>query len=325
MKEKIYRGLNEIPHFSEGYITIGNFDGLHLGHQEIINKLISDSKGKNTIAITFEKATSQILHPESFRGYIFPQDFKNKALSKMGIKYIVLLNFNEIASLSSQDFLNFIKSRIKSIHLYVGNDFKFGKNNHGNIYTLMKEEKKGNFSVTVLNKRCYKGIPISSSIIRQEISRGDLKMANTMLGRPYFITSEKIKGNGIGSKIGFPTINLKLNEQVIPESGVYFSLFYFKKRFFPSMTYIGKRPTLNGNTIHNETNILEFDGDFKTFRNGEKYTVLFLSKTRDEKKLNNLEELQKIIYNDRKKVLELYTRYRKSMDEGSLRTALFDD
>ncbi len=314
MSIHFYHNLDSIPVFEEAYVTVGNFDGLHRGHQRIITAMQSDAGKKPTIAMTFEEATSLYINPHEFKGYLFPEDYKQKALSLMGIQNIISLRFEEIADLDSIDFIRVLKNKIKKVHFYVGYDFKFGKGNSGNIHTLQRHASDKTFILNVMEKMKYHFSTISSSSIREKIKHGDLEAAQAMLGRPYFIVSNKIAGDGAGKKIGFPTINIEINQQVLPQIGVYFSLFYFKKKLYPSMSYIGNRPTMTHHEMRNETNILDFDGDYGEIKTGEKQTVLFIKKIRNEKKFNNLEELEKNLYNDRRQVLELYQEYKKKPD-----------
>ncbi|GEM_PF-178339 len=304
--------LKSLNNYNEAYVTIGNFDGLHIGHIKIIKAMKKDAGGGRTIAVTFEESTSLYVNPEKFKGYLFPEGYKIKALSLAGIDEIISLDFNRVAGIEARDFIELFRDKIGKLHFYVGSDFRFGKGNSGSIHTIQEAVKDENLTLKVIEKRRYHFSAVSSSLIREKILCGELEAAAAMLGRPYFIISRKIPGDGIGKKTGYPTINLEINRQVLPQIGVYFSLFYINERFYPSMTYVGSRPTFSSHEIRNETNIVDYDGDFSLLRNNEKYCVLYIKKIRNEKKFHNLDDLNKTIYNDKRKVIKLYSEYKSS-------------
>ncbi|MGA2142907.1 MAG: riboflavin kinase [Brevinematales bacterium] len=303
--------IESLKKYEEAFVTIGNFDGLHLGHMKIIEAMKKDAGGKPVIAVTFEESTAIAVDPVKFKGYLFPPGFKMKVLSLSGVSDIISLDFKSVADIAAGDFIKLFLDRIGKLHIYAGPDFRFGRGNLGSIHTL-RESAGPRMMLTVIEK-LKKGISaVSSSLIRDRILEGELEEAAAMLGRPYFITSKKIKGDGIGRKTGYPTINLGMNRQILPHPGVYFTLFYFGGSLYPSMTYIGRRPTLDKQEMRNETNIIEFGGDFGVFKDGKDYSVMYIKKIRNEKKFHNLDDLEKTIYNDKSSVLELYSEYKAS-------------
>ncbi len=312
MSAALYSDPSELPLFDEAFVTIGNFDGLHKGHQRIVGMMQKDARESPTVAVTFEKATSLYLNPDRFKGYLFPEDYKKKALSGIGIQNILSLDFNRIAGMEAEVFIDLLKERIKNLHLYVGQDFRFGRQNLGNIHMLRNMASGKSFTVNVVKKIKRGFIAVSSSAIRVKIRGGRMEEAADMLGRPYFITSKKIKGDGIGRKNGYPTVNFEINSQVLPGDGVYFTLFYHGGKYMPSMTYIGTRPSMQNHDLRNETNIVEEDADLSGIHDGGNYTILYIKKIRNEKKFNNLDELLENLYNDKRQVIELYSRYRTS-------------
>ena len=241
--------IESLKRYEEAFVTIGNFDGLHLGHMKIIEAMKNDAGGKPLIAVTFEESTALAVDPGKFKGYLFPPGFKMKALSLSGVKDIISLDFKSVADIEAGDFIKLFLDRIGKLHIYAGPDFRFGKGNLGSIHTLRESAGPhgiagGLMTLTIIEKLKAGLSAVSSSLIRDRILEGELEEAAAMLGRPYFITSRKIKGDGIGKKTGYPTINLELNRQILPHPGVYFTLFYFEGGLYPSMTYIGRpRPS----------------------------------------------------------------------------------
>ncbi|MCX7820982.1 MAG: bifunctional riboflavin kinase/FAD synthetase [Brevinematales bacterium] len=304
---KLIETLEDFPNLEEVFLTIGNFDGFHLGHKKIIDELMKFSQQKesnrNRFVITFKKSPLEILNPSIFKGYVFPFGCKEEVFEKLGIDYLANLDFLLLKDITREEFVNFLKEKFKRINIFIGYDFRFGKENMGDVDFL----KKNFENVFVVDKVDFDGERISSSLIRDLISNGEIEKANRMLGRNYFIYSDEIKGDGLGRRIGFPTINLKINEQILPSTGVYFTIYKLKERIFPAMTYIGKRPTIDGTEMRNETNIIGLNEvEVMELSKIKKHKIYFVKKTREEKKLHNLEELKNLLYNDREVILSLF-------------------
>jgi riboflavin kinase/FMN adenylyltransferase len=310
---KVIYSLTDLPELDTVYLTIGNFDGLHLGHRKIIQTLLEEAKGKTSVVITFEKAPLEFLNSRHFKGYLFPSCVKQIFLEQMGIDFMVSLHFPDVMDIPAHKFLSLIFERVKEPHLFVGHDFKFGKNNSGSIHFLRKEAARLNFSVKEIEKITIHNTTICSSLIREKIQEGKMEEASLMLGRYYFISFFIEKGDGIGKTIGFPTINLKINEQVLPEKGVYFTLYRLGNKIFPAMTYIGNRPVLNGTQMRHETHIINLEGNEDQVKREEIQTIFFVKKIRDEKKFHNLEELRKNLYNDKEFILRLFEKEKDSL------------
>jgi len=301
--------ISDLPQKDEVFLTIGNFDGLHIGHKKIFDEMINDSKGKDTFVITFKNAALEILNPKAFSGYIFPEGYKEIFIKKLNIDYFVLLDFMDVKDIEAANFINILKEKFKKINIYVGEDFKFGRKNRGDVELI----KKCVENVKVIPDVLIDGEKVSSSRIRQLIISGNVEKAYKMLSRPYFYISESVRGNGLGSKLGFPTINMVKNNQVLPAYGVYFTIYKFEDKIFPAMTYIGTRPTLNTKELRIETNIINLDKETeKLIKKLKKHCILFIKKTRDEKKFHNLEELKNFLYNDREIILNLYKEIEKT-------------
>lgn len=307
----IYHSIEELPQFDEASVTIGNFDGLHIGHKMIIDNVTGAFTGKpgHTIALTFARAPIEFLNPSHFKGYIFPPGYKQILLEKWGIGNLVDLDFGNVLDVHADEFIKSLKDKIKKLKLTVGYNFRFGKGNTGTISLLEKMSGEMGFGLTVCSRIMSGRSAVSSSSIRDRIESGDVLGASGMLGRPYFIVSRQVKGDGIGGKIGFPTINLEQNTQVLPGFGVYFTLIKSGKSFLPSMTYVGKRPTIDNAEIRIETNVISDNKDLEIYRKEAPVTLFFIIKTRNEKKYHNLEDLRKNIYNDRRIISSMYDNY----------------
>ncbi len=317
---QIYRTLEDLPDFSAAFVTIGNFDGLHPGHRKIISALREAAGDKPTVAVTFDRAPVEFLNPAAFRGTLFATGEKARALERLGIGHLVMLDFQSVRDLPASVFLESLLRKAGRLSLFVGYNFRFGRHNAGSAFSLKKAAREKGFSLSVIDRVVRAGRTVSSSAIRTLIHRGRVEQACELLGRPYAITAPSEKGDGLGAKIGFPTLNLADNPQVLPASGVYFTLYRRNGRIYPSMTYIGRRPTLKGGNgrIRNETHVLEYDSNPDKIGDCPEHTVFFIRRTRGEKKLRNLEELGKVLYNDRRVILDLYRTYRTGADPQNL-------
>ncbi len=292
---KIIKTLEEIPELDEAYVTIGNFDGIHLGHQKIISTMLQEAQGKPTIVLTFRESPVKLLRPEMFMGYILPTQYKKKIMKDMGVKTYVDLHLYDVMPMSADEFILFLVERIKKMHLYVGYNFRYGNRNLGDVKTLDHQSRRLNFELSVFDKVTWKGKDVNSTAIRRLIKEGELQEAEEMLTRPYFYHSRTMSGDGIGKKIGYPTINMEQNSQVLPSSGIFFSYMAIGKQLLPSMSYIGNRPTIDGKEMRIETNILDYEREVPAGN----YDLVFIQKIREEKRLNNLDELAEILYNDK--------------------------
>lgn len=304
---EIDRIIDNLPTLEKAFVTIGNFDGLHLGHQKIFNRLINEAGDSPKVVITFDTAPAKILHPENFAGYIFPDSFKQRAIELAGIDYLYLLDFNKVRNMTADDFIRLFLERINNLHLYVGYDFRFGRGHTGTAKFLEKEAKRLDFELTEIERYKHKDITVNSTGIRELVIAGDVETAGAMLGRPYFIVSAKTHGDGVGATIGFPTINQAVpTKRIVPAVGVYFTYCKVNNKFLPSMTYIGHRPTVNGIDLRIETNVIGYKSKFTA----KKVEIAFISKINKEKTFKNLDNLQKMLYNYSELVYELSTDYK---------------
>ena len=270
-------------------IAIGFFDGVHLGHQMVINNAVSYAKENHvkSMAITFDRSPKVALGNALNDGYLTPINEKLRILEEMGIDYTVVLKFDSsFSSLTADEFISEYLLEIGVCYVSVGFDFRFGQGGAGNTTHLLCRDE---FRVDVSEPVLMDGDKVSSTRIKKCLQLGDLSGANLMLGRHFTISGKVVHGSQLGRSIGFPTANLKLDEDYLsPLRGVYATISHVDDSRFVSMTNIGFNPTANlQGSISNETHIFDFDADMY----GKYMRVEFLNKIRDEVKFNNLNEL----------------------------------
>ncbi len=298
---KIYK-LNTKSNFEEQNLclTIGNFDGVHKGHQFIINKIISHSNSVNLVNAVMSFSP----HPRIFFGYtnevfnILTKDEKLKILKEMGIKIYIDFDFDNILSnLTAEEFIKEIiikKLNVKKI--IVGSDFRFGKDRKGNLDTLKNLSTKLNFeliNVETINMS-NSNAKYSSSVVRDLIKDGDFQTVSQILGRVWSMKGKVIRGDQRARKINFPTANMQPQNTILPKKGVYCVNAQINSRFYKGVSNFGYRPTVNGSELLLETHLFNFNQDIY----GKELTVEFLAFIRSEQKFTNFEELTKQIQED---------------------------
>lgn len=289
------------------FATVGFFDGVHVGHRFLISELIREAKARNlkSVVFTFAEHPRKTLHTEFQPQLITTLDEKLIQLADTGIDACVVLKFSEkMSKLSAYEFLkNLLYEQYHVRALLVGHDHRFGHNRaegfpeYQNYGTEMGMEviQASRFSTEDFSH-------ISSSEIRHALESGDIKKANDLLSYPYSISGQVIDGFKVGRKIGFPTANIKCEneEKLIPGIGVYAVEIIHNNLIYKGMMNIGQRPTLeNGNKISLEVNIFDFDKDIYN----ETIKIIFIEKIRDEIKFNNIDELIEQLKSDKSRVL----------------------
>jgi len=295
---KIYKNPTLDQKHCNGVIAIGNFDGLHLGHQKVINEAKRKAK-KNKIpfgAITFEPVPVMFFNKKIKNHRINSLEQKKEQLKKLKLDFLIIIKFNKkFSSQSAEEFIKkIIFKRTKCKFLYVSKNFKFGFKRQGNIKTLKKFEKTYNFRNIITKPLKKNNKIISSTFIRKKIRLGKIVEINKLLNRRWTVVGKVIKGQKRGRKIGFPTCNIKLNEYVVPKLGVYAVKVKSKNFNKNGIANIGYRPTFNGQNLLLETNIF---GINKNLYNKE-ISISFDRFIRSEKKFRNLKYLKKQIQFD---------------------------
>ena len=280
-------------------VTIGMFDGLHLGHLKVIDGCLSTSKTNQlkTCVISFSN------HPaDHFTGkrneLLMPMQEKIDAIENLGIDYLVIIPFDAyIVELPAKNFIQeHLIGRLKAEKVVLGYDNHFGKNREGSI-SFINEHFGHVLDTIAIDVAKVDGVIVSSSQIKKYLSEGDITKANAMLGLPYSVSGIVVHGNQNGRKIGFPTANmaLKADNKFIPQLGVYLCQVKIEAGLFFGLTNMGYRPTLNKDDgIHIETHLLDFDGELY----GQKIEIQFIEKIRSEKRFDSFEDLKNQIAAD---------------------------
>ena len=292
---KIYKNADLNKKHYNGVIAIGNFDGLHLGHQKVIKEAKQKAK-KNKIpfgVMTFEPVPVMFFNNKIRNHRINSLEQKKDQLKKFKLDFLIIIRFNKnFSSQSAEEFIKkIIFKKTKCKYLYVSKNFKFGFKRQGNIKTLKKFEKKYNFQNIVTKPYKKSSKIISSTILRKKIRLGQIVEVNKLLNRYWSINGKVIKGQRRGHKIGFPTCNLKLSDYVVPKLGVYAVKVKSKNFYKNGIANIGYRPTFKGRNLLLETNIFGINENLYN----KVISVNFKKFIRPEKKFRNLNYLKKQI------------------------------
>mgnify|MGYP001177425429 CR=1 FL=1 len=288
--------------------AVGMFDGVHLGHQQVIRQAVTDAHQHEatSLCITFDRHPSTVIAPERAPGLIQSLSQRLHAIETLGVDATLLLKFDEpMSRITAQDFVSNLHRALGKIKsLCVGAKFAFGHNREGNVNLLKKLGQELDFTVHGLASVALNGETISSSSIRQAIETGDFDAANQMLGREHALAGRVIRGDGRGREFGFPTANLDITGLCTPPSGVYAAHVRMDGHTHRAAMNIGLRPTIKepDPRLHVEAHILDFEGDLYD----EDLEITFVAKLRDEEKFESLNELQNQIAADIHKARKLF-------------------
>ena len=305
----IFHNIGEVHNIDKAIVTIGTFDGVHLGHQALLNKMIDEAKANNqqTAVITFYPHPRQVLNVDvAHLRFINTQKQKIERLEKCGIDNLIVIPFtHEFAQTSSEQFIKeYIVNRLHPSKLIVGYDHHFGKNRLGDYTQLVELGKQYNFKVEKIDIQTSENIAISSTKIRNALRQGNVSYANSLLGYPYTLEGEVIEGNKIGRTIGFPTANIDINPeyQIIEVAGVYACYVVIGSEKFEGMANIGLRPTIEKReNFILEVNIFNFNRDIYH----QQVSVQLIERLRNEVKHQNLEKLKQQLCSDREQAIKL--------------------
>jgi riboflavin kinase/FMN adenylyltransferase len=293
-------------------LAIGNFDGIHLGHQAILRGAVDRAReiGAVSTVLTFDPTPQKVLRPESAPLRISTTEQRLHCFAALGMDAAVVLPFtHDLARLSPQEFVDQIL--VKDLHVrtvFVGENFRFGHKQAGNARLLVELGAQRGFDVVIIPPVIYKREVVSSTIIRREIAAGDVAHAGRLLGRPFALSGKVVPGTGTGRRFLFPTLNLAPEQELLPARGVYVTrtLIEGEPRTRRSVTNIGVRPTFNGSTLSVETHILDPLGESTPAR----IEVHFWKRLREEKKFSGPEELRAQIAQDIASAGKFFTRLR---------------
>ncbi|MEQ8218967.1 MAG: bifunctional riboflavin kinase/FAD synthetase [Arenibacter sp.] len=291
-------------------ITIGTFDGVHIGHRKILERLINSAKVlelKSTV-LTFFPHPRMVLQKDVSIKLLNTIDEKIKILEELGIDYLIVHPFTkEFSRLSATQFVrDILVNDLKTKKIIIGYDHRFGRNRNANINDLVAFGNALDFEVEEISAQEVDDVSVSSTKIRKALEEGDMKTANMYLGYNYMLTGSIVKGKGLGRKLNFPTANLSIPEEykLIPKNGVYVVSSVFGNKTVYGMMNIGFNPTVDGKTKSIEINFFDFDQDLY----GKKIQIDIIDRIRDEKKFNSLEGLQTQLKKDRETSLSIISK-----------------
>jgi riboflavin kinase/FMN adenylyltransferase len=287
-----FESLNNFKSFPDTVLTIGNYDGIHLGHRKIIEKVRTHAAeiSGTSMLMTFNPHPLSVLRPDNHLGLITPVNVKKRLIEESGIDVLLLLPFtDEFRFTEPEAFVeNILVGMLGIKRLVVGYDFKFGKGGKGNIEILRTLSGRFGFFFEIVEAITLNDEKIGSNRIRKLIMAGDVKKAEVFLGRPYIMEGRVSRGYGRGGGIGFPTINIVTEFEVIPKNGVYISEVRVDNKTYQSVTNIGYNPTFNNKESSIETFILDFSDNLY----GKEVSLYFHELIRDEIKFNNADDLK---------------------------------
>jgi riboflavin kinase/FMN adenylyltransferase len=305
---KIYHSIDLFQPVPNPVVSVGTFDGVHIGHQQIFAMMKEEAKrcGGETVVVTFFPHPRLVIHPDSKNlKFINTQERKYEIISRNQIDHLIIIPFTkEFSNLSSSEFVKrYLVEKIHVHKLIVGYDHHFGKDRYGGFNELKGLAKIFGFELAEVPACMIDGMPVSSTKIRNALNEGNVKLANSLLGYDYSISGKVVYGNRIGRTIGFPTANIELEDEykLISAVGVYACKVDYHGRMYKGMGNIGFRPTIDVGKLTIEVNIFDFDEEIY----GERIIIYFIERIRDEVKFENLSALRDQLIIDRARVLEI--------------------
>lgn len=306
---RVFRDLNDLPEFNNSVITIGTFDGVHKGHQKLIERIntLAAEQGGESIIITFHPHPRIVINPQDKTLRLLNTiEEKTELLEKYGVDNTVIVPFSrDFSEQSAQEYVsNFLVKNFRPKSIVIGYDHKFGKDRSGDYHLLEQMKSMYGYSMEEISKETLDDIGISSTKIRNSLQSGDIALANDLLGHSYRVTGTVVRGLQNGRKLGYPTANLQVADEykLIPKTGIYAVRVYSEQwpqgapanGYYHGMLSIGYNPTFEGKEQTIEVNILDFNHDVY----GNTITLEFVEYLRDEKKFNSLEDLIEAIKGD---------------------------
>ncbi len=303
----VFDGIDSTEIRRPAALTLGVFDGLHLGHQEIVRTVVERGLliDATPTLITFDPHPRQVLKPDTAPPLLQTFNQKMEGLKLLGIEQVIVLKFDqELAALSAEEFVKrFIIDALKAREVYLGKGFAFGHQRRGNIELLQRLSGEFGFYAAEVPEVQVRGHRISSTMIRRLLKAGRVNLARRMLGRAYGVEGQVTRGHGIGRRLLFPTANLEIQNRVLPADGVYITLSLVEGVWHRSVTNIGKRPTFGGETESKvETHLIDFDQDLL----GKTIRVRMLHRLRGEKRFSGVDQLRAQIERDRSRAIRYF-------------------
>ncbi len=302
---QVIKGLKNIPPLPDNCaVAIGNFDGVHLGHQKILQALAADAKKNNLypLLLTFHPHPENILTNRKIE-LIQTLEQRLQEIEKSGVQMTVVMPFDrDFALVTAEEFIRTIVcQKLKAKKIIVGNNFRFGKDRAGDVKKLHEFASVYRFSVQSIPPVKLSGSIVSSSLIRKLLREGKIEKANTFIGRPYEIVGTVVRGKSRGKKLGYPTANIRAKNDIAPP-GVFVSRVGIGTKIYPSITHVGSKPTFDEEEIMIESYIIDYNKSLYKKR----LRVLLLKKIRGEKKFQSAEALSQQIKNDLEKTFSYF-------------------
>ncbi len=308
---KVHYNIDEIPEIKNAIVSQGTFDGVHLAHKKIIERLkqIASIKNGETVIITFEPHPRIVLLTlDHGLQLLSTLNEKINLLEKAGVDHLIILPFTkEFSRLSSEQFIrNILVNKLKTNTLVIGYDHRFGKNREGSFEHLKTSASLYGFEVEEIPEQDIDEIAVSSTKIRQALLNNDIQTAQKYLGNSYSLEGKVIKGKQLGRTIGYPTANIEVENlyKLIPQDGVYAVWVWYNKARFGGMLNIGNNPTIKDKGRSIEVNIFNFDKEIYT----ENLKIEFVSKLRNEEKFNGLDALKNQLHLDKQNALAILNK-----------------
>src|SRR5271168_837106 len=282
----------------QSVVTIGNFDGVHRGHQKILQGVVERAKKDDLLAavLTFYPHPARVLRPDAAPGLLATLQQRLAAFNRGGIDAALVMRFDaELAKVSAEDFVQrFLVDAMRARAVLVGANFRFGHRQAGDVSLLTELGSQFGFEVEVVPPLVEGGIVVSSTAIRQAVREGRMDDAQKLLGRPFALDGEIRPGTGQGRKLVVPTLNLATEQEVLPMNGVYATETAVGDKVYRSATNVGVRPTFDGTRLAIESHLFDFDGSLT----GGAMEVRFCKRLRDERKFSNADELREQVLRD---------------------------
>jgi riboflavin kinase/FMN adenylyltransferase len=300
------QGISQFKSLENTAITIGTFDGVHIGHKRILERLINNAKkmGVKSMVLTFFPHPRMVLQKDSEIKLLNTLAEKEQILSELGVDHLIVHPFTkEFSRLTALEFVrDLLVHQLKVKSVVIGYDHRFGRNRNASIQELIGFGNTFDFKVEEIPAQEIDEVSVSSTKIRNALLSGDIQTANAYLGYRYMLSGKVVKGKGLGKNIGFPTANLHIEEpyKLIPQNGVYIVTCEYEGRSSHGMMNIGYNPTVDGTTKSIEVHLLDVNEDLYD----KDLQVRFLKKIRDEQKFDSLESLSDQLKNDKKRALE---------------------
>jgi riboflavin kinase/FMN adenylyltransferase len=304
----IYHHIDEFTRLNNAIVTIGTFDGVHLGHRKIISgiKELAESTGGETVLLTFFPHPRMILHPEDESIKLIntiPE--KAELLEQLGIDHLIITPFSrDFSNQSAGEYIrDVLVNKIGTKKIVIGYDHRFGKDRQGGLNDLLRLGPVYGFDVVEIPEQDINEVAISSTRIRKALLKGEIELANTLLGYPFFITGRIVRGDQIGRQLGYPTANIVIPEtyKLIPSDGIFAAKVKIEGVKYGGMAYIGTRPTINGTRRNIEVNIFDFDKEIYN----QQVSMEFHNFVRGDMKFDSLDELKAQIAMDKVEVEKL--------------------